>query len=59
MSATVKQTKTGFEECHMALGVRPEKGHLALEVKMASETVCDQVWDKLLPTPPPNFCNLL
>jgi hypothetical protein len=31
----------------MSTGVRPEKGHLAPEVKMATETVCDYVWDKL------------
>jgi hypothetical protein len=47
MSATVKQKKTGFEECHLAPGMRPEKGHLTPEVKMANEIVCDHVWDKL------------
>jgi hypothetical protein len=36
-----------FEECHVAPGARPEKGHLAPEVKMANEIVCDHVWDKL------------
>jgi hypothetical protein len=35
MSATVKQTnkQNGFEECQVAPGVRPEKGHLALRLK--------------------------
>jgi hypothetical protein len=33
--------KSGFEECHIAPGVRPEKGHLTPEVKMANEIVCD------------------
>jgi hypothetical protein len=47
--------KNGFEECHIAPGVRPGKGHLTPEVKMASEIVCDHVWDKLSP----HFCNLL
>jgi hypothetical protein len=42
-SATVKQKKTGFEECQVAPGVRPEQGHLALEVKMAN--------GKLYPSP--------
>jgi hypothetical protein len=28
-----KTNKNGFEECHIALGVRTEKGHLAPEVK--------------------------
>jgi hypothetical protein len=27
--------------------VRPEKGHLAPEVKVANEITCDHVWDKL------------
>jgi hypothetical protein len=50
------ETKTkGFEECHVAPGVRPEKGHLAPEVNMANEIVCDHVWDKLYP----HFYNLL
>jgi hypothetical protein len=42
MSAIVKQNKTKqkqIEECHMTPGVRPEKAHLAPEVKMGSETV--------------------
>jgi hypothetical protein len=57
MSATMKQTnkKTGFKECQVAPEVRPEKGHLAQEVKMANEIICDHVWDKLCP----HFCNLL
>jgi hypothetical protein len=50
MSATVKQ-KTRFEECQVAPGARPEMGHLTPEVKIASETVCDHVWDKLKPPP--------
>jgi hypothetical protein len=29
--------------------VRPEKGHLASEVKVANEIACDHVWDKLYP----------
>jgi hypothetical protein len=33
----------------MSPGVRPEKGHLAPEVKMANEIICDDVWDKLYP----------
>jgi hypothetical protein len=41
--------KTGFEECQIAPGVRPEKGHLAPEVKIANEIVCEHVWDKLYP----------
>jgi hypothetical protein len=41
--------KSGFEEHHIALGVRPEKDHLTPEVKMANEIVCDHVWDKLYP----------
>jgi predicted membrane protein len=31
----------------MSPGVRPEKGHLTPEVKMANEIACDHVWDKL------------
>jgi hypothetical protein len=47
-SETNKQTKKNrFEECHIGPGVKPEKGHLAPEVKMANEIVCDHVWDKL------------
>jgi hypothetical protein len=45
-SETNKQ-KNGFEKCHVAPGVRPEKGNLILKVKMANEIVCDHVWDKL------------
>jgi hypothetical protein len=26
-----------------------EKGHLALEVKITNEIICDHVWDKLYP----------
>jgi hypothetical protein len=29
---------------------RPEKGHLAPEVKAANEITCDYVWDKLYPS---------
>jgi hypothetical protein len=36
-----------FEECHRAPGMRPEKGHLTPEVKIANEIVCDHGWDKL------------
>jgi hypothetical protein len=35
----------------MLPGVRPEKGHLAPEVKETNEIACDYVWDKLLPIP--------
>jgi hypothetical protein len=47
MSATVKQQQqqNGLEEYHVAPWVRPEKGHLAPEVKMANGIV----WDKLYP----------
>jgi hypothetical protein len=38
-----------FEECQIAPGVRPKKAHLILEVKIANEIICDQVWDKLYP----------
>jgi hypothetical protein len=31
-------------------GVKPEKGHLAPEVKVANEIACDHVWDKLYPS---------
>jgi hypothetical protein len=41
--------KNGFEECQAAHGVRPEKGHLAPESKMANGKVCDHVLDKLHP----------
>jgi hypothetical protein len=54
MSAIVQQ-KNIFEECHVAPGVRPEKGYLTLKIKIANEIVCDHVWDKLSP----HFCNLL
>jgi hypothetical protein len=40
---------TGFEEYQVASGVRPEKGHLTPEVKMANEIVCDHVRDRLYP----------
>jgi hypothetical protein len=33
----------------MSPGVKPEKGHLAPEVKMANEIICDHVWNKLYP----------
>jgi hypothetical protein len=60
MSATVKQNKKNrFEECQVAPGMRPEKGHLIPEVKIDNE-ICDHVWDKLYsPAPPFHFCNLL
>jgi hypothetical protein len=48
ISETNKENK--FEECHIIPGVRPEKGHLASEVKMANEIVCDHAWDKPYPT---------
>jgi hypothetical protein len=41
--------KNGCEECQSTPGVRPEKGHLAPEFKMASELVCNHVLDKLHP----------
>jgi hypothetical protein len=44
-----KQTKNGFEECHVAPGVRQEKGHHTPEVRIANEIVCDHIWDKLYP----------
>jgi hypothetical protein len=49
MSPTVRQTKkeTGFEECHVATGARPEKVHLTPEVKIANDIICDHIWDKL------------
>jgi hypothetical protein len=47
MSATVK--KTNKKNGKVALGARPEKGHLAPEVKIANEIICDHVWDKLYP----------
>jgi hypothetical protein len=40
--------KTGSEECQVVPGMRPEKGHLTLEVKIANE-ICDHVQDKLYP----------
>jgi hypothetical protein len=33
----------------ISIGVRPEKGHLTLEIKVANEIICDHVWDKLYP----------
>jgi hypothetical protein len=44
MSATVKQRKTGS-------GVKPEKGHLTPEVKVANEITCDHIRDNLYPPP--------
>jgi hypothetical protein len=57
MNATVKQTNknSGFEECQLAPGTRPKKGHLTPVVKIANEIICDHVWDKLHP----HFCILL
>jgi hypothetical protein len=46
---TNRKKKNRFEECHIAPGVRPGKGHLTPEVKMANEIVYDHVWDKLYP----------
>jgi hypothetical protein len=46
-SETSKQKKTGLR--NVAPRVRPEEGHLAPEVKTASELICDHVWDKLYP----------
>jgi hypothetical protein len=31
----------------MSPGLRPEKGHLSPEVKVANEIACDHIWDKL------------
>jgi hypothetical protein len=47
----VKQTKKkiGFEEFQVAPGLRPEKGHLTPEVKIANKIICDCVWDKMYP----------
>jgi hypothetical protein len=44
-----QKIKSRFEECQVAPGVRPEKGHLTPEVKMANEIICDHVRDKLHP----------
>jgi hypothetical protein len=41
--------KIGFEECHVAPGMGPEKIHLAPEVKMADEIVRGHVCDKMYP----------
>jgi hypothetical protein len=38
---TNKQTKNRFEEYQVAPGVRPEKGHLAPQFKIANEIICD------------------
>jgi hypothetical protein len=35
----------------MLSGAKPEKGHLTLEVKVASEIACDYIWGKLYPSP--------
>jgi hypothetical protein len=45
MSAKVKQTnkKNRFEGCQVIPGVRPEKGHLTPEVKIANKIICDHV----------------
>jgi hypothetical protein len=45
-----KQTKKGLEECQVAPRARPEKGHLAPEVKIANEIIGVHVWDN--PYPP-------
>jgi pyridoxine 5'-phosphate synthase PdxJ len=39
----------------MSPEVRPEKGRLIPEVKVANEITCDHGWDKQYP----HFCNLL
>jgi hypothetical protein len=49
-TTTTTKKKNRFEECQVAPGARPEKGHLTPEVKMAKEIICDHVWDK--PYPP-------
>jgi hypothetical protein len=49
-NSKTKQNKNGFEECHIAPGGRPEKGHLASEVKIANDIICDCVWKKLYPS---------
>jgi hypothetical protein len=36
---------------------RPEKGHLAPEVRAANKITCDHVWDKLLPAPLSETCS--
>jgi hypothetical protein len=56
MSATVKQKNQIWG---MLPGVRPEKGHLAPEVKVASEIACDHVWDKLCPSPLPHTISVI
>jgi hypothetical protein len=45
---TNKQTK---QICKMSSStwVKSEKGHFALEVKIANKIICDQVWENLLP----------
>jgi hypothetical protein len=54
MSATVKQRKTGVEECYL----ESKEYHLAPEVRAANEITRDYVWDKLYPTHT-HFYNLL
>jgi hypothetical protein len=44
-----EKKKTGFQEWHIAPGVRQEKGHHTPEVRIANEIVCDHIWDKLYP----------
>jgi hypothetical protein len=46
MSATMKQTN---KKQISGPGLRPEKGQLTPDVKIANEIVCDHVWDKLYP----------
>jgi hypothetical protein len=52
MCVTVKQQqqKTGFEGYQVVPRARLEKGHLAPEVKMPNEVVCDH--DGISSTPP-------
>jgi hypothetical protein len=47
MSATVNKGKLELENVTW----RPEKGHLAPEVKTANEITYDYVWDNLYPPP--------
>jgi hypothetical protein len=55
-NSEMKKKKTRFEECLIAHGARPEKGHLDPDVKMTNEIVSGHVLDNL---PPIFFCNLI
>jgi hypothetical protein len=48
-SETKNKQKIRLEACHVVPGVRPEKGHLTPEVKMANEIAFDYIWDELYP----------